>query len=119
MLGQSVKSCCFTLTHDSNHDHNTATVNMGVLWLLNLVLIAFPVCTTVGVLLGVQTHRVAIGKPPLFVDNGIKSKSYCQKTLGISPPSKGDHYTRKRTLSHRFGSAMRMVLARSSQDVSR
>lgn len=66
---------------------------MGVLWLLNIVLIAFPVCTTVGVLLGVQTHRVAIGKPPLFVDNGIKSKSYCQKTLGISPPSKGDHYT--------------------------
>jgi hypothetical protein len=66
---------------------------MGVLWLLNFVLIAFPIGTTVGILLGVQTHRIATGQAPLFRDNGIKHKNYCQKTLGISPPSKYDHYT--------------------------
>lgn len=66
---------------------------MGVLWLLNFVLIAFPVGTTVGILMGLQNHRIATGQSPLFVDNGIKWKNYCDKTLGISPPSKGDHYT--------------------------
>jgi|SRR5688572_3869612 hypothetical protein len=71
---------------------------MGVLWLLNFVLIAFPIGTTVGILMGLQTHRIATGQSPLFVDNGIKWKNYCQKTLGISPPSKYDHYTCKKII---------------------
>lgn len=70
---------------------------MGALWLINFVLIAFPIGTTVGVLMGMETHRTSTGQSPLFRDNGIKTKGYCQKTIGISPPSKGEHYTRKKT----------------------
>ena len=92
---------------------------MGFLWLLNFVLIAFPIGATVGALLGLQTHRIATGQAPLFVDNGIKSKSYCQKTLGISPPSKADHYTCKRrpfcscpTMQDRLGCCETRMMSR-------
>jgi len=62
-------------------------------WLLNFVLLAIPIGTTLGILLGVQTHRKATGQAPLFVDNSVDHDQYCQKTVGISPPSKGEHFT--------------------------
>lgn len=82
---------------------------MGALSLLNFVLLAIPIGTTLGVLLGIQSHRLATGQEPLFKpdnptdnpdgspkkgDNGIKIEYYCDETIGISPASQGDHYTR-------------------------
>lgn len=80
---------------------------MGALFLLNFVLVAIPIGSTVGVLLGIQGHRAATGQEPLFKpkeptgpgggppknDDGIKIEYYCDETIGISPPSQGDHYT--------------------------
>ena len=80
---------------------------MGALFLLNFVLVAIPIGTTLGVLLGIQGQRAASGQEPLFKpkhpegpgggppknDNGIKTEYYCDETIGISPPSLYDHYT--------------------------
>lgn len=80
---------------------------MGALFLLNFVLVAIPIGTTLGVLLGIQSQRAANGQEPLFKpdhptgpgggppknDDGIKVEYYCDETIGISPPSQGDHYT--------------------------
>ena len=96
---------------------------MGALSLLNFVLVAIPIGATLGTLLGIQSHRSASGQKPLFKpdhptdptnpggggggggggwggppkkgDNGITIESHCNETLGISPPSLGDHYTCK------------------------
>ena len=82
---------------------------MGALFLLNFVLVAIPIGSTLGVLLGLQSQRQANGQDPLFKpdkptgpggkpvpgDNGIEIEVHCDETLGISPPSQGDHYTCK------------------------
>jgi len=80
---------------------------MGALFLLNFVLVAIPIGATLGTLLGIQSQRAANGQEPLFKpdkptgpgggppknDDGIKVEYYCDETIGISPPSQGDHYT--------------------------
>lgn len=83
---------------------------MGFRWLVNAGLLALPIGTTVGILLGVDSHRQATGQEPLFNgdtgggsgggngnsrDHRITEKQYCQKQVGISPPSKGSRYTCK------------------------
>jgi hypothetical protein len=79
---------------------------MGLLWIINFVLLSIPIGATLGVLLGIQSHRAAAGEEPLFQpappgpgeapdDDRITVKSYCNETIGISPPSQGDHYTCK------------------------
>ncbi|KFA66793.1 hypothetical protein S40285_08828 [Stachybotrys chlorohalonatus IBT 40285] len=81
-----------------------------MLWLLNFVLVAVPIGTTAGVLVGLQAQRDANGQEPLFGDQPgfgggagggsgpprttrIDVDMYCDTSIGISPPSVGDHYT--------------------------
>ena len=73
-------------------------------WLVNIVLLALPIVTTLGILLGIQQ---ATGKPPLTnhddpvdgghdpSDNSLKNYSKCNQTVGIHPYTKGQGYTRK------------------------
>lgn len=69
-------------------------------WLVNFGLLALPIAATLGVLLGLQSHRRATGQPLLFVDNGIKKERYCQKSFGIHPETLGQEYTCE--FSHRL-----------------
>ncbi|CAM1501253.1 Fc.00g104150.m01.CDS01 [Cosmosporella sp. VM-42] len=62
-------------------------------WLVNIGLLALPIGVTIGVLLGIEQHRVATGQSPLFRDDGIKTERYCEKTIGIHPISTGLEYT--------------------------
>ncbi|KAM0329466.1 hypothetical protein ACHAQA_004775 [Verticillium albo-atrum] len=65
-------------------------------WLVNVGLLGLPVAVTVGILVGLQSHREATGQPPLWappVDNGISEDTYCQRAFGIHPESKGQEYT--------------------------
>ncbi len=92
---------------------------MGFRWLVNASLLVIPVGTTIGILLGVDSHRQASGQKPLFngdggsgsgggydggggssTDNGITNAQYCQKQVGISPESKGSRYISKQTWPH-------------------
>ncbi|KAL1862689.1 hypothetical protein VTK73DRAFT_6692 [Phialemonium thermophilum] len=66
---------------------------MTIRFLVNFGLLAIPIGTTLGVLFGIQSHRQATGQAPLFVDNGVSTDTYCQKSYGISPPAKGLEYT--------------------------
>lgn len=85
---------------------------MGFRWLINAGLLALPIGTTVGVLMGVDMHRQTSGQEPLFNpdqgagpgtgggtgnsrDDKITEKQYCQTQVAISPPSKGVRYTCK------------------------
>lgn len=87
--------------------------------MVNAGLLAVPIGTTVGVLMGIESHRQATGQAPLFSGggggdvgggsdgdpggggtvvgsgNGITISQYCQASYGISPPSKGTEYTRE------------------------
>ncbi|KAI6778570.1 Glycosyl hydrolase family 12 [Emericellopsis cladophorae] len=77
---------------------------MGALSILSGVLALLPIICSLAVLIGLDVGRDS-SSPPLFnpekpkgpdgkpLDNGIKHKSYCDETIGISPPAKGDHYT--------------------------
>ncbi|PBP15331.1 glycoside hydrolase family 12 protein, partial [Diplocarpon rosae] len=80
------------------------------------VLLALPVGTTVGVLLGLDSHRQSQGQAPLFNgengrgggagggssrDNRVTNSQYCQKQVGISPASTGVQYICKHTLRGR------------------
>ena len=81
-------------------------------WLVNAGLLAIPIGTTVGILVGIDLHRHAAGQAPLFnvvpgsgtggniddsgggiKDNGFTETQYCQKDRAISPSSKGVQYT--------------------------
>jgi hypothetical protein len=81
-------------------------------WIVNIGLLAIPIGTTIGVLLGIESHRQATGQGSLFggdngnsngngsgsgsgSNNGITKSQYCQKSYGILPPSKGEQYTCK------------------------
>ncbi|KAM5341762.1 hypothetical protein ACJ41O_014793 [Fusarium nematophilum] len=67
---------------------------MTVRFLVNFGLLALPIAITIGILLGLESHREAVGKPPLFApDNKVVSKEYCQKSFGIHPLTKGQEYT--------------------------
>jgi len=87
---------------------------MGFRWLVNAGLLALPIGTTVGVLMGVDMHRQTTGQEPLFnpnpgtgpgngggngniKDNRITEKQYCDLQVAVSPPSKGVKYTCKQT----------------------
>ena len=95
---------------------------MGFRWVVNAGLLALPIGATIGILLGVDTHRQATGQEPLFTpdpnsanggiipgiggiigggsknNDGITEARYCQKQAGISPPSQGSKYTCKQDL---------------------
>lgn len=83
---------------------------MVLRWMVNAGLLAVPIGATVGVLLGIESHRQATGQAPLFSGggdgdpgdgggpvvgggNGITISQYCQASYGISPASKGAEYT--------------------------
>jgi hypothetical protein len=108
---------------------------MGFRWLVNAGLIAIPIGTTVGVLMGIDSHRSATGQTPLFTgdggsdygggsgsgsgsgspspkpgDNGITETQYCQKELAISPPSKGVQYTRKQFIAWNLKFHIRLIM---------
>lgn len=81
-------------------------------WLVNAGLLILPVGTTIGVLIGVDSHRQATGQEPIFNnpgtgtpgtggggggngnknDDSVTSQLYCQKQVGVSPPSSGVKY---------------------------
>ncbi|KAG9255594.1 concanavalin A-like lectin/glucanase domain-containing protein [Emericellopsis atlantica] len=77
---------------------------MGALSILSGVLALLPIICSLAVLIGLDVGR-GPSSPPLFspeqpkgpdgkpLGNGIKHKSYCDETIGISPPAVGDHYT--------------------------
>lgn len=76
---------------------------MGLLSLLNFALVALPIGSTLGVLLGLQAHRDATGQDPIFkpTNPGVPPKNNkitivhkCNETVGITPASSGDEYTR-------------------------
>lgn len=67
-------------------------------WLVNFGLLALPIAATIGILLGIQSQRQASGQPPLFVpklDNKVVETTYCQKSFGVHPETKGQQYTRE------------------------
>jgi len=80
---------------------------MGALWLLNFVLLAIPIGTTLGVLLGLQASRESPlfedypgfgsgngpGRGPLRDNRVTKQDPLCNENVGVSPLSQGDHYT--------------------------
>lgn len=71
------------------------SIAMGIRSLLSFGLIAVPIGATLGILLGLDQHRKATGQAPLFQDNSVVTKQYCQKAYGISPTSNGQQYTCK------------------------
>lgn len=79
---------------------------MSVRFLVNFGLLAIPIGATLGILLGLQSHRAATGQAPLFVDNSVTKTQYCQKAYGIHPQSLGEEYTRKSTLDRPFSSVV-------------
>jgi hypothetical protein len=94
---------------------------MVLRWAVNAGLLAIPIGATVGILVGIESHRQATGQGPLFSSggdgnpgngggstggtggggggttvgsgNGITVSQYCQASYGISPPAKGTEYT--------------------------
>ncbi|KJZ71229.1 hypothetical protein HIM_09372 [Hirsutella minnesotensis 3608] len=67
-------------------------------WLVNAGFLALPIAATLGILLGIQSHRQATGQAPLFtppLNNKWVEKTYCQKAFGIHPDTKGQEFTRK------------------------
>jgi hypothetical protein len=59
---------------------------MGRLSLLSLGLFILPIAITIGVLIGVETWRIAQGKPSLATqDNRQTTDIYCQREYGIQP----------------------------------
>jgi hypothetical protein len=92
---------------------------MVMRWIINAGLLAIPIGATVGVLMGIESHRQATGQAPLFAgggdgdgggdvggggpsggivsggSNGITISQYCQQFYGIQPQSKGVEYTCK------------------------
>jgi hypothetical protein len=87
---------------------------MVLRWIVNAGLLAIPIGATVGVLMGIESHRQATGQAPLFAgggdgdvgggpsggivsggSNGITIFQYCQQFYGIQPQSKGVEYTCK------------------------
>ncbi|KAL6879318.1 concanavalin A-like lectin/glucanase [Trichoderma novae-zelandiae] len=80
---------------------------MTIRVLVNAALLAIPIAVTLGILFGLQAHRTATGQPPLFAPepppiptpkpkvphNGITKTRYCQKSIGITPDTKGQQYT--------------------------
>ncbi|KAJ5124763.1 Glycoside hydrolase family 12 [Penicillium bovifimosum] len=94
----------------------------GLGLLVNAVLVAIPIGGSVGTLMGIDAHRAATGQKPLFSGHnedsighggggggsdstgdggnhpgtsgdGIQIKQYCDKSWGITPPSKTEQYT--------------------------
>ncbi|KND89178.1 Endoglucanase-1 [Tolypocladium ophioglossoides CBS 100239] len=64
-------------------------------WLVNFGFLALPIAATIGILLGIQSQRQASGQPPLFVptlDNKVVEATYCQKSFGVHPETKGQQY---------------------------
>lgn len=84
-------------------------------WLVNAGLLAIPIGTTIGVLVGIDAQRQASGQEPLFAggeegglwggtgppntggsgnpdDDRVTTMNYCQKSFGIHPPSRGQKY---------------------------
>ncbi|KAE8383209.1 concanavalin A-like lectin/glucanase domain-containing protein [Aspergillus bertholletiae] len=71
--------------------------------LVNAGLLALPIAGTVGTLMGIDAHRLAMGQQPLFTSeigndgrdshNGIVNTRYCDLFNPISPFSKGQSYT--------------------------
>lgn len=101
---------------------------MGVRWLVNAGLLVLPIGTTIGVLMGIDASRQSSGQDPIFDggsgsgapiggggnsgsgggvgnphDDKITDKMYCQKQVGIAPPSKGTQYICKQTLLNTTG----------------
>ncbi|KAH7305702.1 concanavalin A-like lectin/glucanase domain-containing protein [Rhexocercosporidium sp. MPI-PUGE-AT-0058] len=76
-------------------------------WLVNAGLLILPVGTTIGVLMGVDSHRQATGQEPIFNNPGtgtpgtggggngnknddrVTTHVFCDKQVGFSPPSHG------------------------------
>jgi hypothetical protein len=100
-------------------DRPLIAIAMVLRWMVNAGLLAIPIGATVGVLLGIESHRQATGQAPLFSGggdgvpggggggssggggtivgdgNGITISQYCQASYGIQLPSKGTEYTRE------------------------
>ncbi|PHH68937.1 hypothetical protein CDD82_172 [Ophiocordyceps australis] len=65
-------------------------------WLVNVGLLVLPIAVTLGILLGLQSSRSWSGQSPLFsppLNNKWVEKTYCQKSTGIHPDTKGQQYT--------------------------
>ncbi|KAJ9490117.1 hypothetical protein VN97_g3134 [Penicillium thymicola] len=93
----------------------------GIGLIVNTVLVAIPVGGSVGALMGIDAHRAATGQKPLFTggstndgtdsggsgsgstggggghdtvtNNGVQNTQYCERSWGITPPSKTEQYT--------------------------
>ncbi|EFX01637.1 xyloglucan-specific endoglucanase [Grosmannia clavigera kw1407] len=90
---------------------------MGILgfhFAVNFIMLAIPIGITLGILFGIDAHRSAVGESPIYSpaassgsgssgggtsdgggasDNDIKTKTYCDKSRGITPITKGQQYT--------------------------
>ncbi|RDA88422.1 hypothetical protein CP532_5610 [Ophiocordyceps camponoti-leonardi (nom. inval.)] len=65
-------------------------------WLVNVGFLALPIAATLGILIALQMHRQASGQPPLFTPPATdewSEKTYCQRSYGIHPDTKGQQYT--------------------------
>ncbi|KAF7557061.1 hypothetical protein G7046_g6121 [Stylonectria norvegica] len=71
-------------------------MGISLRWIVNFGLLALPIGTTLGVLLGMQSHRTATGQPNPFKpvpDNKVTPVQSCEKAFGITPETTGLEYT--------------------------
>jgi hypothetical protein len=87
-------------------------------FLVNVLLLGFPIAVTLSVLLALQRVRAEIGQPPLFKPqnplsggpNGITEEINCQQFADIQPPvGKGQKFTCRIPLSIYSGPAKRWL----------
>jgi len=85
----------------------------NIRFLVNFALLAIPIGVTLGILLGIDSHRQPTGQAPLYSppastggsgsgsggdspkNNGVTKTQFCQNSFGITPKSKGQEYTRE------------------------
>lgn len=83
---------------------------LGVTFIVNFALLVIPIGVTLAVLFGLDAQRTASGDAPIFTpqptiigggnpdgggggDNKLTTKTYCQKSYGITPDTKGQEFT--------------------------
>ncbi|CAK7227555.1 hypothetical protein SBRCBS47491_006609 [Sporothrix bragantina] len=83
---------------------------LGVSFIVNFALLVIPIGVTLAVLFGIDAQRTSSGDAPIYTpqptnvgggnpdggggsDNKLTTKTYCQKSYGITPDTKGQEFT--------------------------
>ncbi|ERS99624.1 uncharacterized protein SPSK_09381 [Sporothrix schenckii 1099-18] len=81
---------------------------LGVTFLVNFALLVIPIGVTLAILFGIDAQRSSVGDAPIYTPqpsggagsdggggtgNKLTTKTYCQKSYGITPITKGQEFT--------------------------